>query len=221
MNWLPRNVSSFGGDVDSIFALIFYVVGIWFVATQVYMLICLVRFHRSQNQRSDYIPGKTFSQLAWVLVPCALVLILDLWIDFRGADVWAKIKIERPEPDLKVHLNARQFNWTFTHPGPDGKLGTRDDKKFDNDLHVPVDKVVRVTMTAKDVIHSLFIPEMRLKQDIVPGREIPAWFKATQTGRFEIPCAELCGVGHTGMKGFLFVHSSQSYKKWLKENWPG
>ena len=87
-------------------------------------------------------------------------------------------------------------------------------------VHVPVNKVVRVILTSKDVIHSFFIPAMRLKQDAVPGREITVWFQSTKTGRYEIPCAELCGFGHSGMLGYLYVHSSEEYENWLNENWP-
>jgi cytochrome c oxidase subunit 2 len=83
-----------------------------------------------------------------------------------------------------------------------------------------VGKVVRVTLKAKDVIHSFFLPNLRLKQDAVPGREIQAWFEATKPGRYEIPCAELCGFGHSGMLGHLTVHTADDYDKWVKEQWP-
>jgi cytochrome c oxidase subunit 2 len=70
------------------------------------------------------------------------------------------------------------------------------------------------------VIHSFFLPHLRLKQDAVPGREIEAWFEATKPGRYELPCAELCGFGHSGMKGWLTVHSPDEYQKWVKNQWP-
>jgi cytochrome c oxidase subunit 2 len=119
-----------------------------------------------------------------------------------------------------VQVTAKQFNWTFTYPGPDGIFGTADDLALENELHVPVNKIVRVSLRAEDVIHSFFLPNLRLKQDAVPGREIPAWFEATKTGRYEIPCAELCGFGHSGMLGYLTVHSVDDYQKWAKERWP-
>ena len=87
-------------------------------------------------------------------------------------------------------------------------------------LHVPVGKVVRLTLIAEDVIHSFFIPNVRLKQDVVPGRRIEAWFKATKTGSYEIACAELCGFGHYGMRGFLKVDSDEGYARWVSEQWP-
>ncbi len=90
------------------------------------------------------------------------------------------MKLSRPTPYLVVRLTATQFNWLFTCPDPDGRFGTKDEKNFQNDLYVPVNKVVRVILTGKDVIHSFFVPEFRLKQDVVPGREIPVWFEATR-----------------------------------------
>jgi len=106
------------------------------------------------------------------------------------------------------------------YPGPDGQFNTEDDLQLENDLHIPVGKVVRVILKSKDVIHSFFLPHLRLKQDCVPGREIVAWFEATKPGRYEIPCAELCGFGHSGMKGFLTVHSAEDYEAWVQEHWP-
>jgi cytochrome c oxidase subunit 2 len=106
------------------------------------------------------------------------------------------------------------------YPGPDGKFGTQDDLELENMLHVPVDKVVRVILTSKDVIHSFFVPVLRLKQDTLPGRKIDAWFEATKPGTYEIPCAELCGFGHSGMLGYLIVHTNEDYEAWVQENWP-
>jgi cytochrome c oxidase subunit 2 len=115
---------------------------------------------------------------------------------------------------------AKQFNWDFVYPGPDGQFNTADDLKLENDLNVPVDKVIRVRLSSRDVIHSFFVPVFRLKQDTLPGREINVWFKATKPGRYEIPCAELCGFGHSGMKGWLTVRSQADYDHWVQEKWP-
>jgi cytochrome c oxidase subunit 2 len=119
---------------------------------------------------------------------------------------------------VEVRLIAKQFAWEFHYPGPDGKFDSDDDVSIDGDLHVPVNKRVTVRLQGTDVIHSFFVPVLRLKQDVVPGREIVAWFEATKTGRFEIPCAELCGPGHSGMKGWLNVLSEEEYQTWAVEN---
>jgi cytochrome c oxidase subunit 2 len=130
---------------------------------------------------------------------------------------WADIKWRQPPSDFNVIVTAKQFNWEIAYPGPDGKLETDDDVVLDNDLHVPVNKTVRIALRSKDVIHSFFVPSFRLKQDAVPGRNIPVWFKATQTGKYELPCAELCGFGHSGMKGWVFVHDQAEYDAWATE----
>jgi len=130
---------------------------------------------------------------------------------------WADIKWRQPPSDFNVIVTAKQFNWEIAYPGPDGKLETEDDVILDNDLHVPVNKTVRIALRSRDVIHSFFVPSFRLKQDAVPGRNIPVWFKALKTGKFELPCAELCGFGHSGMKGWVFVHDQAEYDAWAAE----
>jgi cytochrome c oxidase subunit 2 len=217
--WLPENVSTFGGDIDDIFRFIYYIVGFWFLVTQGFLAYCLLRFRRRPG-RPPYLHGSSLSQAAWILVPLVIVLILDLWIDFRSAEVWAKVKGASPKADVAVEVTGKQFNWIMTYPGPDGRFGTADDKKVENELHVPVNKVVQVVLKGEDVIHSFFLPQLRLKQDVVPGRAIRAWFQATKPGKYEIPCAELCGVGHSGMKGWLYVHTDAQYKEWAGKQWP-
>lgn len=106
------------------------------------------------------------------------------------------------------------------YPGPDATFDTEDDLRLENELHVPVGKVIEVNLQSQGVIHSFFLPHFRLKQDAVPGREILAWFEATTPGRYEIPCAELCGFGHSGMKGWLTVHPAEAYQQWLQQRWP-
>ncbi len=219
-SWFPENVSTFGGDIDSLFYLILYITGAWFILTEGLIVFFLIRYRRRQGSKAAYLPGESLRQASWILVPCVAVLILDLWLDFRGADVWAKIKRQVPPSDLVIQITGKQFNWEIVYPGPDRKFGTEDDLQIDNELHVPVGKVVHVVLKSKDVIHSFFLPHLRLKQDAVPGREIQAWFEATKPGQFEMPCAELCGFGHSGMNGQLIVQPQEEYEKWVQEHWP-
>lgn len=218
-NWFPENVSTYGADVDAVFWLIFYITAVWFVLTEGLILYFVLRYRCRPGQRAAFVRGDQLSQLAWIFVPVLIVVVLDLWIDIRSAEVWAKIKGQLPPSDIVVRAAGKQFNWEFIYPGPDGKFGTADDLQIDNDLHVPVGKVVHVVLTAKDVLHSFFLPHLRLKQDVVPGREITAWFEATKPGQYEIPCAELCGFGHSGMNGMLYVHTPEDYDRWIKEKW--
>ena len=220
LNWLPENVSTFGSDIDSLFYLIYYITGIAFLLTEGALFLFLFVYRRRDGRRATYVTGNQLGELGWLLVPCFVVLLLDLWIDERGAGVWNKVKGQRPPADVQVQMTGKQFNWEVVYPGPDGQFGTADDLQLENDLHVPAGKVVEVALQSRDVIHSFFLPHLRLKQDAVPGREIPAWFIATKPGRYEIPCAELCGFGHSGMKGWLTVHTPEEYQQWVQEHWP-
>jgi cytochrome c oxidase subunit 2 len=156
------------------------------------------------------------------MVPCVIVLGLDFFIDIQSAPVWANVKEHRPEQGLEIGVKAKQFNWAFTYPGIDGKLGTGDDFTLDNELHVPVKENILVTLESEDVIHSFFIPAARLKQDILPGRKIKAWFNVSEAtpDRYELPCAELCGFGHYTMRGFLVTHTADDYKQWVADHAP-
>lgn len=219
-NWFPKNISTYGGEIDSVFYLIFYIVGFWFLLAEAAIIYFIIRYRRREGQRATFVNGEKLKQAAWILVPGLIVLILDLGIDFAGAKAYDKVKGEVPAVDVRVQVTGKQFNWLIKYPGPDGKLGTADDLDLENELHVPVNKVVQVVLKSADVIHSFFVPVLRLKQDAVPGREINAWFKVSETGQYEIPCAELCGYGHYTMRGFLIVHSAEEYARWVKEHWP-
>ncbi len=220
LSWLPENISTYGGDIDSLMYHIYYITGVWFLLTYGVIIVFLLRYRRQEGQKAAYVRGDSLTQASWLLVPLLIVLALDLWIDFQGSEVWAKIKIDAPSSDLLVGVTGKQFNWEIAYPGPDGKLGTADDLEMENELHVPVNKVVHVILRSKDVIHSFFLPNLRLKQDVMPGRTIEAWFEATKPGRYPLPCAELCGFGHSGMEGSLIVHSLDEYEKWVQKNWP-
>jgi len=217
---LPSNVSTFGADIDHVFWLIFWIVGIWFVAAEGVLLYAIIRHRKRAGAQASYLPGNTARQLAWVLIPALVVLCLDLGIDRAGASAWEREKGTPPAGDVLVRITAKQFNWNFTYPGPDGKFGTADDVTSENDLHVPVGKVVRIELQSEDVIHSFFVPEMRLKQDVVPGRTIRGWFEATKTGTYEIACSELCGFGHYSMHGNVIVQTPAEYAGWQRETWP-
>ena len=214
LRWLPEDVSTYGREIDSLFYLIYYITAATFILVTVLMIVFLVMYRERPGRRATYTHGNTTLEIIWTIVPAAILIVLS----FMSVSTGAKVKRSAPPSDFEVQVTAKQFNWEILYPGPDGKFGTQDDVKFDNDLHVPVNKVVRLHITASDVIHSFFIPNMRFKQDAVPGRTILGWFEATKPGKYELPCAELCGFGHSGMKGWLFVHTPEDYQKWAAEN---
>jgi len=220
LSWLPENISTYGGDIDAVFSLIYYIVGAWFIAAELLFFYFIIRYRRRAGVGGAYVKGDSLGQIAWVLVPAAIVLSLDLYIDARSHPAWATVKEHFPADALRLGGTAKQFNWAFTYPGRDGELGTDDDFTLDNELHVPVGKNVHVSIDSKDVIHSFFIPVVRVKQDVLPGRTTNVWFNAQKTGRYELPCAELCGFGHYTMRGFLVVHEPDEYQRWIDEKAP-
>ena len=219
LRWLPANASTYGGDVDGVIAIIWYTTVVWFFLTIGTILAFLVLYRRREGRRATYVRGERLREAAWLLVPVSVVLVLDLWLDFRGAPVWAKVKIDKPPAELVIQVTGKQFAWEGLYPGPDRTFGTPDDKQFLDELHVPVHRPVRIVLKSRDVVHSFFLPNFRLKQDAVPGRVVEGWFEATKPGRYELPCAMLCGFGHSGMKGYLHVHPQEAYDAWVKEQW--
>jgi cytochrome c oxidase subunit 2 len=214
LSWLPEDVSTYGPEIDRLFYVIYYVTGATFFIVQFTLLAFLILYRHRDDRRATYTHGNTGLEIAWTIAPAILLVILA----FVSRSVWASIKERVPPSDMQVQVTAKQFNWEIAYPGPDGKLGTADDVTMDNDLHVPVGKTIRVQLKSRDVIHSFFIPQARFKQDAVPGHDIPVWFKITKPGKYEIPCAELCGFGHSGMRGWLYVHPLDEYEAWARQN---
>ena len=114
-----------------------------------------------------------------------------------GVPAWSKIKMTMPETDFVVQVTAKQFNWQVTYPGPDGKFGTADDKTMLDEMHVPVNKVVRVILKSQDVIHSFYVPAFRVKMDVLPGRYTTLWFQADRIGTYHLFCSQYCGAEHS------------------------
>ncbi len=216
LSWLPQDVSTYGPKVDQLFYLIYYLTSATFVLVMVTLIVFLIKYRHRPGRRATYTHGNTTLEIVWTIIPALILVMLGLLSKSR----WEEIKSVVPPSKVNVEVTGKQFNWEITYPGPDHEFGTKDDLQVDNELHVPVGEVVRVILQSKDVIHSFFLPNLRLKQDAVPGRRIIAWFEATKTGEYEIPCAELCGFGHSGMKGMLYVHTAEDYQRWLKEKWP-
>lgn len=214
LRWLPVDVSTFGREIDSLFYLIYYITGATFILVTFLMILFLVIYRQKEGRRATYSHGNTTLEIVWTIIPAAILVVLS----FMSVSTWAKVKRFAPDSDFEIQVTAKQFNWEVVYPGADRKFGTADDVQFDNDIHVPVHKVVRVHLSSKDVIHSFFLPNLRLRQDAVPGRSILVWFEATQPGKYEIACSQLCGFGHSGMIGWLYVETPEAYAKWAGEN---
>jgi cytochrome c oxidase subunit II len=212
-DWLPQVASTYGPRIDNLFYIVLYLTGGSFIITEALLLYFAVRYRYRPDRRAHYTHGNSTLEVVWTIVPAAVLVILTV----MSKSAWDEVKHTWPESDVNLVITASQFNWEVRYPGADGKPDTADDVVLNNEMHVPVGKPVRIQLRSKDVIHSFFLPNMRLKQDAVPGLTIPLWFEATRTGDFEIACAELCGFGHYTMHGVLTVHSAEEYKTWLEE----
>jgi cytochrome c oxidase subunit 2 len=212
--WLPENVATYGEDIDWLFYLIYWITGITFVLVTVAFLAFIVIYRDRPGRRAHFTHGSAPLEIVWTVVPSLILVVLT----FLSVPAWSKIKMTMPQTDFVVEVKAKQFNWQVTYPGPDGRFGTADDKLLLDEMHVPVGRPVRVNLKSQDVIHSFFVPQFRIKQDAVPGREIGAWFEVTKPGKYEWPCAELCGFGHSGMKGWIHAHTAEDYARWEAEN---
>jgi len=204
--WLPENVSTYGREIDWLFELIYWITGITFVLVAVTLIAFLVMYRDRPGRRARYTHGNSTLEIVWTVVPTLILVVLT----FLSAPAWSRIKMSQPPSDLVIEVTAKQFNWQVKYPNSD--------QVFLDEMHVPVNKVVHVDLRSQDVIHSFFVPQFRMKQDVVPGRMIKTWFEATKPGKYELPCAELCGFGHSGMKGWIYVHTPADYAKWAAEN---
>ncbi len=234
---LPPNVSTHGHEIDNMMSLIHWLMFILFVIWTPYFVYTLIRFRRSKNPKASYQGAKgrlsTVQEIGVVVVEALLLVGFAI-------PLWASLKTEFPSEEESVVVNVvgEQFAWNMHYPGPDGVFGKQDKNLVDtqtnplglvrddpnaqddivmiNELHLPVGKPAIIHLSSKDVIHSFFLPQMRVKQDAIPGIEVPIWFEPKETGEFEIACAQLCGLGHYRMRGYLIIHTPEEYEEWLK-----
>lgn len=210
---LPEGVSSYSSRIDGLFRLILWITGVIFIVVEALLLYFVIRYRHREGRRARYTHGNNRLEVVWTIVPAVICVVLAL----LSRRTWAEIKQNMPQDALPIEITAEQFAWNIRYAGADGNFGTADDIVTLNQLHFPVGRPVVVTLRSKDVIHSFFLPEFRVKQDAVPGMSTHIWFDAMRTGNWEIACAELCGLGHYRMKGFVTVESREEFQKWLAE----
>lgn len=217
MDWsLPLSASTQGEVIDSLFWLIFGITVTALVIVEVGVLWFLWKYRARRGRKARYTHGNTTAEIIWTAVPALVMVFLGIY----SGRIWASIRsIESfPEDALMIGVVAKQFEWNVTYPGADRMLGNADDFTIRNRFEIPVNEPVVVMLESEDAIHSFFIPQLRVKQDAVPGMTIPIWFEATQTGEFQIACAELCGLGHYRMRARVVVHDEASYESWYAEH---
>jgi cytochrome c oxidase subunit II len=217
--WLPPAASTFAGPIDTLFLAILIITGIACVLVEVGLVVFIVRYRARPGRKAFYTHGSTRAEVIWTAIPAVTMVALGL----ISNHYWVLMKDKKSVPPnaVQVGVHGKQFEWQVTYGGPDGALGTSDDFTIRNQLHIVVNQPVAVLLTAEDVIHSFFVPEFRVKQDAVPGMNITAWFEPTQTGEYEIGCAELCGMGHYKMRGRVFVHTADEFNAWMAQQVAG
>jgi cytochrome c oxidase subunit 2 len=237
---LPKDISAHGSSVDFLFYLVFYITGVVFVLVAGLLIYFLIRYRSREGRKVAYIHGHGPLEVIWTVIP-AIILVVLLVLSQR---TWATLRYpgSSPRDAVRIEVTGEQFAWNIRYPGADGQFGRldlnlvatdnplgldpadpagADDVITLNQLHIPVGKPIRVTLTSKDVIHSFFLPYVRIKQDAVPGMRTEVWFEVTQADQIEIACAELCGLGHYRMRGFVTVESPEEFEAWLQETKQG
>ena len=225
--WLPEDISSDGHVIDGLFNFILYLTGAIFIGTGIALFWFLWKYDADAASGDvKFVHGSHTLELVWSVLPAATLLFIAIY----QMDTWAGEKLIRPAllpgpdgvvgtPDdsAMVEVTGRQFEWRVRYPGKDGTLSTPDDLHTVNELHVPVDEEIVVAIKSDDVLHDFFLPNLRIKQDVVPGMKQFVWFKPLKRGTYDIVCAELCGWGHYKMKGRLTVESRARYESWLAQ----
>lgn len=228
-HWLPENINAHGGVIDSLFLFILVLTGVIFLVTNVALIWFMWQYDAEKNaQPVAYTHGSHTLEVVWSILPAATLVFIAIY----QMDAWADAKMKRPKlagadgrmgtaddvikPPL-AEISARQFEWRFRYAGEDGVIGTTDDVQVVNDLHLPVHEEIVLSLKSQDVLHSFFLPNMRVKQDAVPGMKQYVWFEPIKTGVFDIVCAELCGWGHYKMRGRLTIESREKFDVWLAQ----
>ncbi len=235
---LPVLASENGKGVDDLIVWIHWLMIALFVGWFIYFVYALWRFRARRNPKADHygVRGHTSNYIELAVAGIEIVLLV-----FVAIPLWAKAvdvtKIPQAGEATNIQVVAQQFAWNARYAGADGQFGKQDmrlvsstnifgidytdpnaadDVAVLNEIHVPVNKPVVTYISSKDVIHSFKIIALRVTQDAIPGMRIPAWFKPTMEGRYQINCAQLCGNGHSAMsQGFLVVESQEAFDQWL------
>ncbi|MFO0556183.1 MAG: cytochrome c oxidase subunit II [Polyangiaceae bacterium] len=204
--WLPQQTSTFAPNVDSAFHFHVWISVVFFVIVVAPMFYFAVKYKRkSEDERTSPIDHHLRLEIFWTLVPTVL-LIYMFWLGFK---TYADAQVA-PNDAYEIKVTAQMYSWTFEYP----------DGTVTNDLAIPKDRPVKLIMSSKDVLHAFFVPELRVKQDVVPNLYTTVWFQATKETDTALECAEYCGDGHSVMMTHVMVMpSGESDKQGTFENW--
>lgn len=201
--WLPEQVSTIAPEIDRAFYFVHWTSVIIFIGIIITMSLFVYKYRRrTPDDRPALVEPSTVLEASWIAIPVVLVLIIFNW-GFQGF-----IKLATPPPDAyQINVTARMWLWEFEYPNGVRSTG---------ELHVPVDRPVRLQMSSEDVIHSFFVPAFRVKQDVLPNRYSSVWFEATKAGEYQAFCTEYCGTQHSNMLATVVVHEREDFDEWLQ-----
>jgi len=230
--WTP--IASNWQYIDNTITITFWITGFVFTAVVLFMAYCTWRFRHQPGRKAIYEPENR--KLEWWLAIVTAVGVAAMLAP--GLFVWNQF-ITVPADAAEVEVVGQQWQWSFRLPGNDGRLGKADTRNVTaenplgldpkdssgqddvvvvgGDLHLPVGKPVKVLLRAMDVLHDFYVPEFRAKMDMIPGSVTYYWFTPTQTGSFEVLCAEMCGVGHPYMRVNVVVDEAGKYQAWMQQ----
>lgn len=200
--WMPVQASNFAEDVDRTFHFIYYVALFFFIIIAGAMFAFIIVYRRrSEDQKVGLATHNTPLEIAWSVGPAVLLAVM-FWWGFKGF-----MRMRTPvENSYEVRVNAQKWSWEFVYPNG----------VSDSELHIPVDRPIRLVMFSADVLHACFIPAFRVKRDVVPGRYSDLRFIATKTGEFPLLCAEYCGTSHSDMRSTVHVYDEAGFQDYLK-----
>ena len=233
--WFPPPINQHGLDYDSQFGRTLLICGIIFFFAQMALAWVMVRY-RKRGAPARYSHGSGKAEALWT----GGTAIVFLALVAMGSRIWANVHYDEAPPDaIVIEAMAKQFAFNFRYPGTDGKFGrtelkrvndaagdpfgidptdpTGKDDIFSASLKIPAGRPIKLILRSRDVIHNFFVPELRLKQDMVPGMDIPLHFHADKPGIYEVPCSELCGLGHFQMHTTMQVMSLDEYERWKQQ----
>ncbi len=230
--WYFTPIASNWGAIDDTISITFWITGAVFVAVNLFMAYCVIRFRYRKERRAAYEPEN--KKLEWWLIGLTAVGVAGMLAP--GLFVWANF-VEVPTDAAVLEVVGKQWSFSYRFPGNDGKLGTVDAKYISDknpfgvnpddpngqddvlipgsELHIPVGKPVKLLLRSVDVLHNFAVPQFRAKMDLVPGLVTYFWITPSRTGKFDILCNELCGVGHYVMRGKVVVEEEPAFQAWL------
>lgn len=215
----PQDASVNGHYIDELFYLACWLTVPAFLATVAIMAYCLVAFRARPGHKAQYVKGDS-AQTLWVTLALVTVVFVGIDVNLAVHDATAFAEMfEKPpaENALKVRIMGEQFMWSARYAGADGKFDTPDDVTVASEIHIPTGRQVVFEIRSRDVIHSFCLPNLRMKQDAMPGMTTFLATEAKIPGRYEIMCAQLCGFGHYAMRGTLVIDTPEQFDKWMRE----